>query len=145
MNYRPMVESDLDEVAAIERTAHSHPWTRNQFAGSLAAGHRGLLMIDDEKIVGYGVTMPLPDEAELLDITVLPSRQRQGLGRKLLGELCRCEKTTGATRLYLEVRESNAAARALYAASGFVEIGRRRDYYPSEGGREAAILMAKDL
>jgi ribosomal-protein-alanine N-acetyltransferase len=62
-----------------------------------------------------------------------------------LQQLCRREQAKGAQRLLLEVRPSNLPARALYAASGFVEIGRRKHYYPAANGREDALVLALQL
>jgi [ribosomal protein S18]-alanine N-acetyltransferase len=82
------------------------------------------------------------DEAHLLNITVLPERQRCGLGGELLGYLFDVARSHGAVRMLLEVRPGNDAALALYRRFGFGEIGRRRGYYQ---GSEDAIVMAREL
>ena len=78
-------------------------------------------------------------EAEILRIAVLAEMRRQGVGRMLLGALLSAIADACPLGVYLEVRASNVAARRLYAREGFVETGRRRDYYQEP--REDAILM----
>jgi GNAT superfamily N-acetyltransferase len=84
-------------------------------------------------------TMPI----SLLVIGIAPDRQRAGRGRALLEFLAARARTAGMTRLLLEVRPSNLPAVAFYRQAGFVEIGRRRAYYPAREGREDAIVMAR--
>ncbi len=78
------------------------------------------------------------DEAELLTVGVLPGARRRGVGRALLRAANREAARRGARRLFLEVAEGNAPARALYAQAGLVEVGRRRRYYPD--GDDALVL-----
>jgi len=80
------------------------------------------------------------DEAEILTLAVDPGRRRLGLGRRLLEQAMRTARERGAACMLLEVGEANAAARALYAGLGFVEVGRRRRYY--RDGSDALILRA---
>ncbi|MEZ4437105.1 MAG: ribosomal protein S18-alanine N-acetyltransferase [bacterium] len=82
------------------------------------------------------------DEADLAEIAVAPRARRQGLGRRLVDHLVAEARARGVARIYLEVRAGNAAARALYAATGFSPCGRRRRYY-SDG--EDAVLYRLDL
>lgn len=145
MNYLPMVESDLAEVVAAEQRIHPFPWTLGNFRDSLTAGHAAWLQRERGALVAYAVTMPVVDEAHLLNISVLPERQRGGLGRALLEFLCATARQAGMTRMLLEVRASNEHALAFYRHFEFVELGRRRGYYPASAGREDAIVMAKTL
>lgn len=160
LSYHPMSEADLDWVSEAEARSHAYPWTRGNFVDSLAAGYEALLACDGDQWVGYTVTMPVVDEVHLLDITVLPERQRQGCGTQMLTHLLRLAKDRGVTRMLLEVRQSNVPAQALYERQGFVNIGQRRAYYPvttAPGSpdneistlpvaqREDAIVMARDL
>lgn len=82
------------------------------------------------------------DEAEILTLAVLPDCRRQGLGRALLDRAAATAGTQGAVALFLEVALHNAAARALYAAAGFEERGRRRRYY-ADG--DDALVMRREL
>jgi ribosomal-protein-alanine N-acetyltransferase len=142
----PMTADSVGEVQAIEALAHESPWTQGNFSDSLIAGHVATLMMTGNALLGYAVVMALPDEAELLNITIAPPYQRQGLGEQLLEHVCAMAQTQGAQRMFLEVRASNLAAHTLYSHNGFSEVGRRRGYYAAANGqREDAILMAKDL
>lgn len=95
------------------------------------------------KIAAYGVIYTAADEGDLANIAVDPDFRGCGLGKALLFELCREAARFGAKRLFLEVRESNESARALYSSSGFDCIGRRKNYYVNP--REDAIIMQKEL
>jgi len=140
-----MTTGDLDEVVALEQRIQAFPWTPGHFRDSLAAGHAGWLKREAGAIVAFAVTMRVVDEDHLLDIGVAPDRQRSGLGRELLDFLCAQARQDGMLRMLLEVRPSNQAAVAFYRNFDFVEIGRRRGYYPTLEGREDAIVMARTL
>jgi len=143
--FAPMRDSDLDEVAQIERTLYDFPWTRLNFADSLSAGYCCRVMRIDGVLVAYAVMMCVLDEAHLLNITVTQDMQRRGFGRAMLAHLAREALTYGAERMFLEVRPSNVAARAMYDAAAFQPIGRRPRYYPALDGREDAIVMSAEL
>ena len=143
--YRPMGPADLDAVEAIERSVYSHPWTRGNFADSMAAGYHCHVMESGGGIAGYSVLMVAAGEAHLLNLSVALPLQRRGFGSELLRFGIRLARDGGAQTIYLEVRSSNAAGRALYARQGFTEIGVRRDYYPADSGREHAVTMEKKL
>jgi ribosomal-protein-alanine N-acetyltransferase len=81
----------------------------------------------------------------LLNLSVARSWQGRGIGRELLGFAVKLARDYGAKRMFLEVRPSNGAARALYGEAGFEEVGVRREYYPAGEGREDAIVMALEL
>jgi ribosomal-protein-alanine N-acetyltransferase len=144
---RPMTIDLLDAVLAIEVEAYTFPWTRGNFIDALAAGYIARALIAQEgDVLGYFIAMPGVDEMHLLNVTVAPERQGMGYARRMLAYLYRQCATFGAAAVWLEVRESNARARALYLSEGFAEAGRRRDYYPAPQGRhEDAILMTKVL
>lgn len=137
-----MRDTDIDAVTAIEQHAHPFPWSRGNFADSLKAGHSAWVFREGGAMVGYGVLMMTVDEAELLDITIVPEYQRRGLGSMLLDQLFDVARSHGAVRMLLEVRTGNESGLALYRRFGFAEIGRRRAYYH---GKEDAIVMARDL
>jgi ribosomal-protein-alanine N-acetyltransferase len=142
---RPMRPADLDQVVAVERAIYAHPWTLGNFRDSLHAGYSCWVLEDRGELIGYGVLMIGVGEAHLLNLSVALAWQRRGLGRALLQHFIELAGRFGATRMLLEVRPSNVAARALYAQAGFLELSVRRGYYPAEAGREDAILMGMDL
>ncbi|MEY4414049.1 MAG: hypothetical protein RIQ53_1342 [Pseudomonadota bacterium] len=138
----PMLVADVERVMAVEVTAYSHPWTRGNFVDSLAAGHEAELRLGpDGRLQAYQVTMPGVEECHLLNLTVAPVWQRRGLGGLMLGRLAARAVARGDHAVWLEVREGNAPARALYRRCGFIEHGLRKHYYPAPGGREHAVVM----
>lgn len=143
--YPAMTEADLDAVVAAEARIHPFPWTRGNFADSLAAGYGAWLATEDGRMTGYAVMMLVLDEVHLLNISVLPELQRRGRGSALLTHLFALARVQAAKRMLLEVRPGNVSGIALYRRHGFVEIGRRRGYYPAPDGREDAIVMAREL
>ena len=161
---RPMDESVLALVAAVEQTAHPHPWNERHFRDSIASGYWAQMLVTEPQpddppawadaprlpdgclLLGYLVAMPGVGETHLLDITTVPLHQRQGCARLLLGALTAWSRLQQAEWLWLEVRASNQAARTLYESLGFQQVGRRRDYYPDQGARrEDAIVMSLAL
>lgn len=145
LQFPVMTEADLDAVAAAETRIYAFPWTRGNFADSLAAGHEAWLAKQAGRLTGYAIVMQVLDEAHLLNISVLPELQRSGFGSALLIHIFDQARIKAATRMLLEVRPGNISGQGFYKRHGFVEIGRRRDYYPAHGGREDAIVMARDI
>ena len=142
---RPLAERDLDPVVTIEREIYEFPWSLGNFRDSLAAGYSCWACHGADGLVGYAVMMIGAGEAHLLNLSVAAARQRRGYGRQLLEHLMGVARSYGARVLFLEVRPSNAAGRALYAAYGFEQVGIRREYYPARGGREDALLLNYQL
>ena len=143
--FRPLVERDLESVAAIERDLYEFPWTLGNFHDSLAAGYSCWAMTSAHGLVGYAVLMLGAGEAHLLNLSIARSEQRKGYGSRLLHHALGVTRRYGASRLMLEVRPSNAAGRALYARHGFAEIGVRRGYYTARIGREDALVLSFTL
>jgi ribosomal-protein-alanine N-acetyltransferase len=133
---------DAEAVAAIETAAYSFPWTRGNFIDSLAAGYTAELLEADGKLAAYFIAMAGVDELHLLNITVAPAQQGQGLGSLLLKRVQALARELSLPRLLLEVRGSNERARGLYLRRGFVDVGVRRGYYPAATGREDALVMS---
>jgi ribosomal-protein-alanine N-acetyltransferase len=140
---QPMTLVHLDEVLAIEGAAYAFPWTRGNFVDSLAAGYDARVLRDaGGAIHAYSVAMDGVDETHLLNLTVRPASQRQGLALALLDRLVERGRARGHASLWLEVRVSNQRARQVYARYGFVEAGLRRAYYPDvQGRREDALVL----
>ena len=147
VHWRPMREADVLVVAALERDSHVAPWTAGNFSDALAAGYGMVVGEFFGSIVAYGVLLLAPGEAQLLNLTVAPRARRQGIGRALLRRFLADAHERGAQQCFLEVRESNAPAIALYAAEGFVPVARRVAYYPPgvTGQREDALVMRRAL
>ena len=144
---RPLRPADLEVVLEIERRAYTFPWSRANFIDSLAAGYLAEQRVDEAgMLIGYWVAMPGVDEMHLLNLTVVPEQQCLGHGRAMVARLVALARQRGDCKLWLEVREGNAAARRLYGAIGFAEVGRRRAYYPAlDDRREDAVVMSLEL
>ena len=138
-----MTALDVAGVAALEQVAFTFPWSRGNFEDSLKSGHLGIVLRDGgNEVAGYLILMPVVDEMHLLNVTVAPAWQQQGLGRWLLRLAAALTLSHGFGSLLLEVRPSNTGAIALYHRVGFAEIGRRKRYYPAENNaREDALVM----
>lgn len=140
-----MNEHDLDAVAALEASIQAFPWSRGNFADSLAAGHSVWVCRLGGDLIGFSVIMCVLDEAHLLNIGVCRRYQGQGYGARLLRHVMDGAKRHGASKLFLEVRPSNERAVELYRHFGFNQIGLRRAYYPAASGREDALIFDKEL
>ena len=147
LDYAPMRLQDVDDVVALEQSVFPHPWSRANFTDSLSSGYDAWVLRDAHGALhGYYLLMPAVDEAHLLDVAVAASLQRRGLGRYLLDKAAARARGLGMASILLEVRPSNTRALDVYRRYGYVEIGRRRAYYPAhEGQREDAIVMRYTL
>jgi len=141
---RPALVDDVAEVAAMERRCYADPWPAAAFTSLpenpsvfFAVARSGV----DGQLSGYVVGWHVMDEAELANLAVEPAARRRGVGRLLLDHMIDDAAGRGAARLFLEVRESNDAARRLYASRGFEEVGRRTKYYRSPD--EDALILRR--
>lgn len=133
-----LAESDAARCAELEAILFpgDDPWSARAFRDELRAGHVYLAARDGDRLVGYGGVALMPGrlgqqaEAEIHTIGVDPAHQGRGVGRAVLDGLLAAADRIGATT-YLEVRTDNAAAQALYRATGFGIVGTRRRYYAS--------------
>jgi ribosomal-protein-alanine N-acetyltransferase len=144
MILRPALVDDVAEVAAMERRCYADPWPAAAFTSLpenpsvfFAVARSGV----DGQLSGYVVAWHVMDEAELANLAVEPAARRRGVGSLLLDHMIDDAAGRGAARLFLEVRESNDAARRLYASRGFEEVGRRTKYYRSPD--EDALILRR--
>ena len=141
----PMSVHDVDEILRIEYKVYSHPWSRANFADSIASGYSCWVCRVGGELVGYYVVMMAVDDAHLLNISVSEKRQGLGFGARLLRHAMSVACHAGASTLLLEVRPSNERALTLYRHFGFVRIGVRKAYYPAHEGREDALVLTHSL
>ncbi len=144
---RSATSADLPGMMALEkRAATAAHWTGQQYE-ALFRGHgakRMALIIEDELgLEGFVIARVVDREWEIENIAVAGPARRRGLGTRLLGELLDRARGRGAAAVFLEVRESNRAARALYEKWAFLESGRRLRYYKDP--EEDAILYRLDF
>lgn len=142
---RPARLDDLRTIGEIERATFSDPWTLGAFRSVLDSGRATFLVATSREeplaVLGYAVLWMILDEAELSNLAVSPPSRGRGVGAALLDAIVREAEGQGALSIFLEVRDSNAVARALYQSRGFDEAGRRRRYY--RGPVEDAIIMRR--
>ena len=122
--------ADAAALVAIERRAFGDPWTESSFREALtAAWSFGLVAELDDAVVGYLIAREAGGAGEILNLAVDPPHRRSGIARALLEAGLVVLRRRGAEEIFLEVRESNIAARALYLGAGFRPIGQRARYY----------------
>jgi ribosomal-protein-alanine N-acetyltransferase len=142
LEFKRMSPADIKEVMAIEVRAYPVPWTEGIMRDCLHVGYECQVARLGDRIVAYSFMSIAVNEAHLLNITVAPELQGQGYGRRMALHMLDLAQDKLADTVYLEVRPSNKAARALYRSLGFVQIGRRKDYYPDPRGREDALVYS---
>ncbi|MGH7520447.1 MAG: ribosomal protein S18-alanine N-acetyltransferase [Gemmatimonadales bacterium] len=135
---------DVPAVHAIEQSVFADPWSTQDFRDCVSSD--ALFYVaetaDRSGVAGYVVALDAADEGEILNLAVAPGGRRHGLGRALVEDILDTLAERGVLHVYLEVRESNAPARSLYAAQGFKEVGRREGYYRRPV--EDAIVLRRD-
>lgn len=139
---RKMTEADLEQVIAIDQVSFSLPWPQRSFHYELYENEpsRSWVVEVEGRVVAMMVGWFIVDELHVATLAVHPEYRGRGYGKKLLMHALRAAREEGAIRSFLEVRESNAAAIHMYASMGFVEDGRRKEYY--KDNNEDAILMS---
>jgi ribosomal-protein-alanine N-acetyltransferase len=132
-------------LAALHREAIDPAWHETEFATLLAQpGVAGWIASLDGEPAGLLLVRCAGAEAEILTLAVRPASRRRGIARALLTAMLDIVAAQDAARIFLEVAEANAAARALYLAHGFAPVGRRPAYYGSGAGSDALVL-ARDV
>ena len=140
---RPAVPADLESLVSIERSCSGLPWQRSSLMRDLTAHAAARYRVAEDvsgAVVGYIAGWVILDEAEIINLAVLPDWRCRGIGLQLLLGLITDLQAEGVGRFFLDVREKNEAAIALYRRAGFSPVGRRDDYYADTG--ESAIIMS---
>ena len=144
MRIRPMTKEDCEQVASIEAVSFSMPWSKKAFTETVEKQNfRYYVAENDGEILGYCGFLYVLDEAEIPNVCVKASARQKGVGKQMMTVLIDEARELGIAVLYLEVRESNMAARKLYEVLGFEENGIRKNFY--EQPAENAVLMSKTL
>jgi ribosomal-protein-alanine N-acetyltransferase len=139
---RLMIESDLDQVLAIEKWSFHSPWSRQSFTAELGKPYGlPLVFVAENEIAAYIIVWRVEDELHIANLAVHPNWRRKRVAETLLRHILETE--TGVSWIGLEVRASNAPARALYWKLGFYEASVRKGYYADE--MEDAIVMVKSV
>ena len=145
ITFREMTEPNLDEVLQVEFLSYAFPWSRGIFKDCIKSGYDCRVMCVEHEIVGHSVMSAAAGEAHLLNVCVRRDLQGRGYGRLFVRQVIKRAQVLGAEQLFLEVRPSNIIASQLYDSLGFVQVGVRKDYYPSDLGREDAHVLALEL
>lgn len=155
---RPSDQPRLVEIASHSATAaqwnqaeylklfaidEPKPQSQADAPAKVQSQSRTALVVErDANVVGFIVGRQVEDEWEIENIAVTASARRCGLGSRLIGEMLDHVRSHGGKTVFLEVRESNRAARSLYEKWAFIEVGRRKMYYQSPA-EDALVLKFK--
>lgn len=144
LTIRNMKESDVDAIAVLEKQTFPDAWTSKGIYDTFCQKQAFVVVAEEDgKLVGYCIVYYALEEGEIARVAVASSCRRQGVGRKILNQVAQNSIEKGITRLLLDVRKSNANARAFYKNYGFQEDGIRKNFY--EMPKEDAVLMSKML
>ena len=147
MPVRPAAATDIAAMMTIaNRSATAAHWSESQYCSLFSTtdhGRMGWVMAENSELLGFLVARSVGPEWEIENVAVIEPAQRRGVGTHLLTEFLRFIRLRGATSVFLEVRESNLAAREFYKKWGMIERGRRPGYYADPP--EDALLYRLDL
>jgi ribosomal-protein-alanine N-acetyltransferase len=141
---RPAALADLAALVAIERRCFSDPWSEAAFREALSSDRTFALVAEGARgPAGYLIGREAGGSGEILNLAVAPELRRRGLGGALLEKGLVEFRRREASEVFLEVRESNHSAQALYLARGFRPVGQRAAYYRNP--REDALVLRLTL
>lgn len=142
MNICKMSREDVPAVALIEKECFSLPWSEKSFEDALAKEENIYLVAkENDTVIGYVGAWGVLGEADITNVCVHPEHRKKGVGEALISQLVELGEKDNIDTFFLEVRESNYAAIALYEKMGFKNIGTRKNFY--ERPVENAIVMGK--
>ncbi|MFQ3189761.1 MAG: ribosomal-protein-alanine N-acetyltransferase [Paraglaciecola sp.] len=130
-----------DHYFELHQQGQFSPWSRKIFEDCLTSPYFAFSLDQDNQPLGYYIGMTVLDEVTLMDIVVSNAHQGNGLGKLLLRHFMEQCSQNNIQQIWLEVRESNAAAIHLYDNAGFILVEQRLNYYPSAKGKEDALIM----
>lgn len=144
---RRMTHADLEQVIAIDQVSFTLPWPQRSFQYELDENFvsRCWVVEVDGRIAAMMVGWMMLDEMHVATIATHPDFRGRGIGKRILVHaLCRARDDEGLIRAFLEVREHNAVALNMYRSLGFVEDGRRKQYY-KDNNEDAILMTLNDL
>lgn len=138
-----MNPSHVAQVAQLEALCFSDPWSERSVAGELDNPlSTWLVYADGDHVLGYVGSQTVMGETDMMNVAVHPDARGQGIARRLILALVEDLKKQGSHCLTLEVRASNQNAISLYQKLGFLQIGRRPNYYRNP--KEDALILRKE-
>jgi [ribosomal protein S18]-alanine N-acetyltransferase len=137
---RPAAEPDIPRIVEIEKSSYADPWKEDLFIQALGADGK-YLFVDEQKdgLSGYIVFEPVLDEGHITNLVVDKKSRGRGIAAGLLNKVLDLADELSVRSIFLEVKESNEAARKLYSKFGFKQIAKRKGYYPS--ANENALIL----
>ncbi|MFW6007211.1 MAG: ribosomal protein S18-alanine N-acetyltransferase [Bacillota bacterium] len=138
-------EEDLSQVMKIEYKSFNSPWSRHSFLKDINENPYSIYLAayNGKKLVGYIGGWLVIDELHITNLAVDPEYRKQGIATRLLNTIIEIIKEKEMIAVTLEVRESNEPAINLYKNNGFIQTGKRINYYQDNG--EDALIMRKEL
>ena len=139
----PMAKCHVTGVAALEKQCFADPWCEQAVASELDNPlSLWLVAVQNDTVIGYVGSQSVLGEADMMNLAVQPEFRRQGVGETLVSALVAALAEQKVSSLTLEVRASNAAAISLYEKLGFIQVGRRPNYYRNP--KEDALILRKE-
>jgi len=147
-NYLSLKE--IDSVVSIEKDSSEHPWTKKQLSESIAnSNNLNYILVLESKIIGYIITMPSIDSADILNVVIHKDFKRKGFGSSLIVEISKALSQKKIKTIFIEVRKSNLSAISFYLSLGFKEISIRKNYYTKNSNKlsikEDGIIMRLEI
>jgi ribosomal-protein-alanine N-acetyltransferase len=141
---RSAVPADASPLVEIERRCFSDPWSETSFREALNSPWTfGLVAYTGKGVAGYLIGREVAGTGEILNLAVAPDQRRRGMARALLRAGLSHLRKRRVEEVFLEVRESNQSAQALYLSSGFRPVGQRASYYRNP--KEDALVLWLEL
>ena len=139
-----MSQCHVAQVAQLEKICFSDPWSENSVASELKNPLSCWLVAEEDgEVAGYIGSQTVMGETDMMNVAVHPDYRRRGIGEKLVEALVEALKSWESHCLTLEVRASNAPAKALYEKLGFTQVGLRKNYYRNP--KEDALILRKEF
>jgi len=138
-----MMECHVPQIAELEKLCFNDSWSQNSIASEMNNKlSLWLVAVENEQAVGYVGSQTVLGETDMMNIAVHPEYRNKGIATALITQLISTLAQWGSHSLMLEVRASNDPAISVYKSLGFVEVGRRRNYYRNP--REDALILRKE-
>lgn len=134
-------------MATLTETASADPWSSETVARILALPRSfGLIAHEADQPLGFLLAQSAAGESEIINLAVAPTARRRGVGGALVAGAISRARGMGAQTMFLEVADDNTAARSLYERLGFVQVGRRSDYYRRDSNSYTdALILRREL
>ena len=143
MEIKQMAQCHIAQVAELDKICFADPWSEKSIASELENPlSYWLVALEGSTVAGYAGSQTVLGETDMMNVAVRPECRRKGVAEALIAALIAGLKERESRCLTLEVRDSNAPARALYEKLGFLEVGRRKNYYRNPG--EDALILRKE-